>query len=99
MTAVRLPYLAAATATLDALPPRYLPKLSTSSRPTPTCCGYRSTPIRPMVSTSNGSGIGSASLSRRGFADTEVRAGRRYVYGFTPGFQSGQEYVLTYLRL
>src|SRR5690242_4850575 len=52
MTAVRRPYLAAATATLAALPPRYLPKLSTWSSPTPTCCGYRSTPMRPIVSTS-----------------------------------------------
>ena len=68
MTAVRLPYLAAATATLDALPPRYLPKLSTSSRPTPTCCGYRSTPIRPMVSTSNGSAIELGLPLRRRFA-------------------------------
>src|SRR5215472_3789847 len=89
MTAVRLPYLAAATATLDALPPRYLAKLSTSSRPTPTCCGYRSTPIRPMVSTSNALMLRLSLASRRPQAP--------YAYGFTPAFQSGQEYVLTYL--
>ena len=44
--------IAAATATLVALPPRNFPNVSTSSSPTPACSGYRSTPTRPMVSTS-----------------------------------------------
>ena len=35
ITAARRPYLAAATATLVALPPSHLPKVSTSSSPTP----------------------------------------------------------------
>src|SRR5438046_221608 len=52
MTAVRRPYRAAATATLVALPPSHLPKVSTLSRPTPTCSGYRSALTRPMVRTS-----------------------------------------------
>src|SRR5690242_21637389 len=52
MTALRRPYLAAATATLVALPPIHLPKASTSSSPTPDCNGYRSTPTRPIVRTS-----------------------------------------------
>ena len=39
ISAARLPSRAAATATLAALPPRNLPKDSTSSRPTPICRG------------------------------------------------------------
>src|SRR5690606_3547977 len=57
MTALRRPYLAAATATLVALPPRNLPNLCTCCSGVPTCSGYRSTPTRPMVSTSNASAI------------------------------------------
>src|SRR5215471_18858404 len=53
ITADRRPYLAAATATLVALPPSHLPKVCTSSSPTPVCSGYRSTPTRPMVRTSS----------------------------------------------
>src|SRR4051794_26285894 len=40
--------------TLVALPPRYLPKVATSSSPRPSCSGYMSTPIRPTVMRSNG---------------------------------------------
>src|SRR5882757_8820221 len=52
ITAVRRPCRAAATATFVALPPRNLPNEVTSSSPTPTCNGYRSTPTRPIVITS-----------------------------------------------
>src|SRR4249919_1316633 len=52
MTAVRRPYRAAATATLVAVPPSHLPKVVTSSSPTPTCSGYRSALTRPIVRTS-----------------------------------------------
>src|SRR6185437_14735312 len=53
ITAARRPYLAAATATLVALPPSHLPKVWTSSSPTPTCSGYRSALTRPIVRTSS----------------------------------------------
>ncbi len=39
ITAALRPRRAAATATLVALPPRYFPKVVTSSRATPTCSG------------------------------------------------------------
>src|SRR5689334_7043197 len=53
ITAARRPYLAAATATLVALPPSHLLKVWTSSSPTPTCSGYRSALTRPIVRTSS----------------------------------------------
>jgi hypothetical protein len=53
ITALRRPWRAAATDTFVALPPRYLPNVCTSRSDTPVCSGYTSTPMRPMVSTSN----------------------------------------------
>ncbi|WP_240670373.1 hypothetical protein [Actinoplanes solisilvae] len=53
ITADRRPYRAAATATFVALPPRNFAKVLTSRSETPICCGYRSTPMRPIVNTSS----------------------------------------------
>src|SRR5215510_6209415 len=73
ITAARRPYLAAATATLVALPPSHLPKVWTSSSPTPTCSGYRSALTRPIVRTS---GALTSAPRGAGRAGTEPRRGR-----------------------
>ena len=52
MTADLRPCLAAATATLVALPLRNRPNDVTCSSATPAWSGYKSTPTRPIVSTS-----------------------------------------------
>ena len=60
------PSRATATATLPALPPRNLPKVVTSSSDLPVCIGYRSTPTRPMASTSKERVSGSGTAPPRG---------------------------------
>jgi len=54
----RAPSRAAATATFVAVPPSDFANERTSGSATPVCSGYRSTPTRPIVSTSK--------LARRG---------------------------------
>src|SRR4249919_2651289 len=101
ITAARRPYLAAATATLVALPPSHLPKVWTSSSPTPTCSGYRSALTRPIVRTSSAlTGV----LGRTGLRVSRALTllpgdsvccpkGRRGYRRFTPALLAGQEYV------
>src|SRR5919197_799634 len=70
MTALRRPSRAAATATFVALPPSDFENVRTSASGTPICSGYRSTPTRPMVTTSR-----LRVLSRE--LDTFLHPGRR----------------------
>ena len=61
--------------TLVGLPPRNFAKDVTSSRPTPTCSGYTSTPTRPIVRTSTWPGL--SSVIRRPSRGSRGRHARR----------------------